>query len=126
MIWSLSNLFYGLPFYHTGARATYEWTDRISTTFSVFNGWNSVVDNNEEKSIQANVTYKVPDKVLVQALYFGGVERTTGSPEGPWWRHQFDLYGQYDATTWLSFVAQSDNGREPNPNGTPRWVAGAQ
>jgi len=123
--WSRSNLFFALPYYHAGLRATYEWTDALSTTLSVFNGWNSVVDNNEEKSLQANVTYKLAGKLLLQALYFGGVERTTGSPEGPYWRHHFDAFGQYDATKWLSLAGQVDYGWEPNRLGTSRWVAGA-
>lgn len=124
--WSRSNLFFGFPFYHTGLRATYEWTDELSTTFSVFNGWNSVVDNNEEKSVQTNVTYKLPDKLLLQVLYFGGVERALGArPEGPYWRHHFDVIGQYDATSWLSLAAQADYGFEPNRIGTASWAAGA-
>lgn len=123
--WSRSSLFYGFPYYHTGFRATYDFTDELSATVSAFNGWNSVVDNNEEKSIQTNVTYKIPDKVLVQALYFGGVERSTGAPEGPYWRHHFDLFGQYDATKWLSFAGQADYGWEPNRIGTASWAAGA-
>ena len=124
--YSRSNLFFGLPFYHTGLRATYEWTDELSSTVSVFNGWNSVVDNNEEKSVQANVAYKLPDKVLLQALYFGGIERPALSrPEGPYWRHHFDAVGQWDATTWISFAAQADYGFEPNRIGTSRWIAGA-
>jgi hypothetical protein len=124
--YSRSNLFFGFPFYHTGIRATYDWTDELSTTFSVFNGWNSVVDNNEEKSIQTNVTYKVPDRITIQALYFGGVERPLGArPEGPYWRHDFDLYAQYDATSWLSLLAQANHGWEPNRIGTARWTAGA-
>ena len=123
--WSRSNLFFGLPFYHTGLRATYEWTDQLSTTVSVFNGWNTLVDNNEEKSVQTNITYKIPDKLLVQALYFGGIERTTGSTEGPYWRHHFDVFAQVDATSWLSFAGQGDYGWEPNRIGTAKWVAGA-
>ena len=123
--WSRSNLFFGFPFYHTGLRATYEWTDEISTTFAIYNGWNTVVDNNEEKSIQASVTYKVPNKILVQALYFGGIERPTGSPEGPNWRHTFDLFSQFDATSWLSFTGQADYGYENTRIGTARWWAGA-
>ena len=124
--YSRSNLFFGLPFYHTGLRATYEWTDELSSTVAVLNGWNSVVDNNEEKSVQANVTYKVPRKILVQALYFGGVERPALSrPEGPYWRHHFDALAQWDATTWMSFAAQGDYGFEPNRIGTARWVSGA-
>ena len=124
--YSRSNLFFGLPFYHAGLRATYEWTNELSSTVSVFNGWNSVVDDNEEKSVQTNVTYRLPKKVFLQAVYFGGVERPARSrPEGPYWRHHFDLSGQWDATTWMSFAAQADYGFEPNRIGTSRWIAGA-
>lgn len=123
--WSRSNLFFGFPFYHTGLRLTYEWTDAISTTLSVFNGWNSVVDNNDAKSVQASIAYKLPRKLAVQALYFGGVERPAGAPEGPWWRHHFDATAQYDVTTFLSFAAQADYGWEANRIGTARWLAGA-
>ncbi|MEO7113176.1 MAG: outer membrane beta-barrel protein, partial [Polyangiaceae bacterium] len=35
--WSRSNLFFGLPAYHTGLRVTYPWTDELSTTVSIFN-----------------------------------------------------------------------------------------
>jgi len=123
--WSRSNLFFGLPFYHTGLRATYELTDEVTATVSVFNGWNSVVDNNEEKSLQANLTYKIKDQLLVQALYFGGVERPRGSPEGAPWRHHFDAFGQYDATRWLSLAGQIDYGWESSRFGFADWIAGA-
>lgn len=123
--WSRSNLFFGLPFYHAGIRATYEWTPELSSTFAVWNGWNSVVDNNEEKSIQANVNYKLPNELQLQALYMGGVERATGSMEGPAWRHLFDVIGQYDATPWFSIAAQADYGFEPNRIGAARFWAAA-
>ncbi len=122
--WSRSNLFFGLPFYHTGLRATYELTDHLAATVSVFNGWNSVVDNNEEKSVEGQVNYK-DDHWQLQALYFGGVERSTGAPEGPYWRHHFNGTAQLDATTFLSFAAQADYGWEPNRFGTAQWYAGA-
>ncbi len=50
--WNLSRstLFFALPFYHTGARATYALTPHLSATAAVYNGWNTVVDNNPEKS----------------------------------------------------------------------------
>lgn len=124
--YSRSNLFFGFPYYHTGIRATYEWTDRWSSTFAVFNGWNTLVDNNGEKSIQTNVTYKIKDELLVQALYFGGVERPSASrPEGPWWRHDFDVFAEWDAAKWFSIMAQANHGWEPNRIGTARWTAGA-
>src|SRR5262249_18745753 len=40
--WSRSNLFFGLPFYHTGVRATLEASERLSISTMVCNGWNSV------------------------------------------------------------------------------------
>jgi hypothetical protein len=123
--WSRSNLFFGYPFYHTGLNLQYFWTEELQTNVSVFNGWNSVVDNNEEKSIQSNIQYDVPNKISLQALYFGGVERPTGSPEGPYWRHHFDFYAQYDFTSWLAAAAQADYGWEPNRIGTAHWFAGA-
>lgn len=122
--WSRSNLFFGLPFYHTGLRITYAWTDALSSSLAIFNGWNAVVDNNDDKSLSAHLNYKDDDWQL-QLLYFGGNERTSGAPEGPHVRHHVDLFGQVDATSWLSFVGQVDYGWEPTRMGTARWMAGA-
>jgi hypothetical protein len=123
--WSRSNLRFGLPYYHTGIRATYELSDRVSAEVAVLNGWNSIVDNNEAKSVESHITYRVPNKVTAQLLYFGGIERNSGVPEGAYWRHHFDAVGAYDATTWLQLAAQADYGFEPNRFGTARWYAGA-
>jgi hypothetical protein len=123
--WSRSNLFFGLPFYHSGLRATYDLTSRLSATAAVYNGWNSVTDNNEAKSLSGSVTYKIPDTLLAQVLYFGGVERSPGSAEGPYWRHLFDAYVQWDVTKRLSFLGHANAGWEPNRFGTSRWFAGA-
>jgi len=122
--WSRSNLFFGLPFYHTGVRATYALSDRWSVSGGVYNGWNSVVDDNEEKSVSALVAYRA-GAVSAQLLYFGGIERPTGSREGPYWRHDFDAFAQWDATDRLSFAAHANGGWEPNRFGTSRWYAGA-
>ncbi len=123
--WSRSNLFFGLPYYHTGARASYDLVPNLTATFAVYNGWNSVVDNNAYKSISGSLTYKIPDRLLAQLLYFGGVERPAGALEGPYFRHDIDAYAQVDATSWLSFLAHTNGGWEPNRFGTSRWFAGA-
>lgn len=123
--WSRSNLFFGLPYYHTGLRATYELSDRVSAEVAVLNGWNSVVDNNDAKSVETHVTYRVPGKVTAQLLYFGGIERNAGVPEGQYWRHHFDAVGEVEATPWLQVAAQADYGFEPTRFGTASWYAGA-
>ena len=123
--WSRSNLFFGLPFYHMGLKASYELSDRWSVTAGVFNGWNNVVDQNLGKSAMTHVTYKLPDKLTVQLLYFGGVERADSAPEGPYWRHDFDAWAQWDASKRVSLLAEINGGFEPNRFGTSDWYAGA-
>jgi hypothetical protein len=123
--WSRSNLFFGLPFYHTGARVTYSLTDRWAVTAAVYNGWNSLVDNNDEKSVSAQLTYTEPDAVALSVLYFGGVERPDGAPEGRAWRHDIDAHVTVTVTDWLSLQAHANVGFEPNEFGTSSWEAGA-
>jgi hypothetical protein len=123
--WSRSNLFFGLPFYHMGLKASYDLSDRWSVTGAVYNGWNNVIDGNLGKSAEGHVTYKIPDKLTVQLLYFGGVERARNAPEGPYWRHDFDAWAQWDLHKRISLLAEINGGVEPNRFGTSDWYAGA-
>lgn len=127
--WSRSNLFFGLPFYHTGLRASYETSARVTLSAGVFNGWNSVVDNNDEKSVYFGVTYHVADRVTLNALYFGGVERPHGDPtrgDGAVpWRHLVDVNLTLHPRPWLSLLAHANAGFEPGALGTAWWTAGA-
>lgn len=123
--WSRSDLFFALPTYHTGARVTYPFTDKLTLSLQVYNGWNSVVDNNPEKSIAGQLTYNIPDKLTYQFLYFTGVERPVGAPEGRAWRHLFDSYLALYPRPWLSALVHFDGGVEPNNFGDSGWAAGA-
>ncbi len=122
--WSRSNLFFGLPFYHTGVAASRPlgggWTGKLH----VYSGWNSVVDNNGTPSVALSAAY-AKGSTLAQVLYFGGNERATGAPEGKPWRHLFDAYVQLPVTDDFTVLAQADAGVEPNDFGTSSWVAGA-
>lgn len=122
--WSRSNLFFGLPFYHTGTRASYSLTDEWAVTLHAYNGWNSVVDNNPEKSVAAQVTYTTR-RLAASALYFGGVERPVGAPEGRAWRHDLDAHVTWHALDRLSVAAHANHGREANRFGVSSWTAGA-
>jgi hypothetical protein len=122
--WSRSNLFFALPFYHAGLQATYDFGKGLSATLGGDNGWNHVIDNNDEKSVSARVNY-ARGVATAQLLYFGGVERDTGAPEGPYWRSDFDAFVQLDLGPRVSFLAQANAGFEPNRFGTSSWAAGA-
>ncbi len=123
--WSRSNLFFGLPFYHTGLRVAYPLSDAWTLTVSAYNGWNSVVDNNDEKSIAVNLTWALPERIAVSVLYFTGVERPAGAAEGRAWRHLLDAHVTWNVTPALTLLAHANAGFEPNAFGTSAWVAGA-
>lgn len=121
---SRSNLFFGLPAYHTGARATVTVNDAVKVVGAVYNGWNSVVDNNGFKSASAQLLF-ARGPLSLGVLYFGGVERARGAAEGSAWRHLFDAWAQLDATCRLQLLAHADAGFEVNDLGTSHWLAGA-
>ncbi|HEX5659667.1 MAG TPA: outer membrane beta-barrel protein [Polyangiales bacterium] len=111
--WSRSVLFYALPFYHTGARASYAVTRDWQVSLAAFNGWNSVVDNNRRKSLAAQAIY-TRSALTLNLLYFGGVERTR-------WRNLFDAHATWQPIDTLAIVAHANAGFE---RGT-RWAGGA-
>ena len=123
--WSRSNLFFTLPFYHAGIRASYELTDRLTATAMVVNGWSAATDSNDGKSVIAQVTYKIPDTISASLLYMGGPERPAGSPEGEPWRHLVDAWAQLDLHPRFSVAANANVGMEQNRFGTHWWRAGA-
>lgn len=123
--WSRSTLFFGLPFYHAGARATYAVSERWNLTGGVYNGWNNVTDQNGRKSISLQGLYTRPDKVTASILYFGGVERPRGAPEGQPWRNLFDSHITVTVSPRLSVLAHADAGFENTTFGRASWRGGA-
>lgn len=122
--WSRSNLFFALPSYHTGARVSKPLGSGWTGTLAVYTGWNSVVDNNRYPSVAASAAYS-GDRVTGQLLYFGGIERPTGAPEGKAWRHLVDALAMVTLTDEASIGGQANAGVESNELGTSSWVAAA-
>jgi hypothetical protein len=120
---SRSNLFFGLPFYHTGIQASLPITDRLTLSTMICNGWNSVVDNNDDKSLTTQATYTIPDRLQASLLYMGGAERAKGAAEGRPWRHLFDAWAQVEVMPRLSLAVHGDAGFERNQFGVSSWGA---
>jgi hypothetical protein len=120
--WSRSNLFFGLPFYHTGVQVYRAlgggWTGKLH----VYNGWNTVVDNNGSPSAGVSAAY-ASDRTIAQVLYLGGIERADGAAEGNAWRHLFDAFVQHAITGEIAVAAHGDVGIEANDIGTSAWAA---
>lgn len=123
--WSRSNLFFGLPFYHAGLRVSLPVSDHLTVSAHAYNGWNNVTDTNLQLSPAAQLYYDVPGKVTFDLMYFGGVERPAGAPEGAPWRHLLDSYVIVALSDVVSCMAQVDAGVEPNRFGASGWAAGA-
>lgn len=123
--YSRSNLFFGLPYYHTGVRASLPLGEQWSVTLAGFNGWNSVVDNNPAKSMLAQATWTLPKRAAFSVLYFGGIERPVGALEGQPWRHLLDAHLTWVVNERLSLLAHANGGFEPNDLGVAWWAAGA-
>lgn len=123
-LWSRSNLFYGLPFYHTGARLRLHASSRTTLEGGLVNGWNSVVDNNADKSLWMRVTYDLGSRTRFALTYLGGAERGDDAPEGQPVRSLFDatLVTALDDATELAL--ETDAGFERNRLGTSGWSAG--
>jgi hypothetical protein len=122
--WSRSDLFFGLPFYHTGARVAYPLGAGWTAMLHVYNGWNSVVDSNDYPSVAASAAF-AGERLTGQVLYFGGIERPPGAPEGNAWRHLLDAYATITINDQVSLLIHADTGVEPNDIGTSAWVAAA-
>lgn len=122
---SRSVLFYGLPFYHTGARASYEVSPAWTLMLAAFNGWNSVVDNNTRKSLALQAVYAPAPEFALNLLYFGGVERARNAAEGQPWRNLFDAHARWTPHSLLSLLAHANAGFEANAFGTSWWSGGA-
>lgn len=122
--WSRSYGFARLPNYQTGIKATVHLNRRWDVIGGVYNGWNNVVDNNDEKSFFIQGQYKLLEKLTASGTYLGGVEREGGAPEGRAWRHLVQAYVQWDALTWFDVGGEGDGGFENNHFGF-HWFAGA-
>lgn len=122
--WSRSNLFFGLPFFHTGVQGSWALTEDWAVRLALFNGWNAVVDGNDEKSFSAQLAYTRAE-ITASLLYFGGVERPRRAPEGRAWRHLWDAHVTWHAKPQLSILAHANGGFEPNRFGVSAWSAAA-
>lgn len=127
--YSRSLLFnYAIPLTHTGLKASYAFTPRVSLTAMVVNGWDVAVDNNKSKSIGAQLAIKPTDPVAFYVNYIGGPEN---SDDNSSLRHVVDLIGTVTVNPMLSLGVNADFGREsgtsivtPGDNATWNGFAG--
>ena len=114
---------YGIPFYDTGLRANYAWSDTFYTELYVLQGWNNFKDNNSGKTWGPSVGWSPKPWLSIVANYLTGPEQNGNTSNK---RRLFDTqvtFGPF-ADKW-TFVVNYDRGREslvPPANTTDaRW-----
>jgi hypothetical protein len=107
---SRSYLFgFAIPFTHTGVLFTYPFTETVSLTGGIVNGWDNVIDSNKGKSFLGNLTVKPFDALT---LAFNGIYGAEVPERGGSKRGVFDTVLTYNLNDNVTFVANYDYGSE--------------
>ena len=78
--YSLSNLFNNGPFYHTGLKATYAFSDRASMMLGVVNNVDGLGDNNRQKGFISQLFLSPVENWNVYLNYMGSNEASQEVP----------------------------------------------
>lgn len=110
--YSINNTFNaGIPFYHTGLKATYAFSDKVSLMAGVVNGTDGLNDNNRGKSFIGQLFVSPAEGLNVYFNTIQGNEanaRTTGKDTTSWFG-VLDLVATYQISekfmlgTWLMY-----------------------
>ena len=108
---------WGIPFTHTGLRATYEFTDQLSLMGMIANNWeeSGVSDNNSDKTYGIQVAYSPTDKIGILLNWAGGNQGNNTLPStNSNFRHIYDMVVDIALTNQLSIQLNGDYGTEQN------------
>ena len=123
---------YAIPFTHTGVMATYPFTDWLSTTVGIVNGWDNTDDNNRGKSFHGAATVTPPflkDFALTVGGTWGAEQRFAGDTANGPKRGLLDVIATYKPIAPLTLTLNYDYGRQPDLGVDPitgTFVAGNQ
>jgi hypothetical protein len=103
--YSLSYLFGNGPFYHTGMKASYAFTENIGLMAGIVNGWDGMYAWNGKKTAIAQLFLKPTDGFNIYINYIGGDQKnslsfpTLGSPTANTQSTQSNVSHLFDLTT---------------------------
>lgn len=107
----------------TGARASWTFSDALTVRAGIYSGWDRVIDdNNGSRTALFQAEWAVTDKLFLNFQYMFGVERDRSAREGPWVRHTFDHWGEFEVTSRLQVRWHAFAGVEPNRLGVSAWA----
>jgi hypothetical protein len=107
---------YAIPFTHTGFRGTYAFSDQVSLTLGVNNGWDQVSDANKDKTLEFGLTL-TPIKAFTFVVdgYVGKeplgiVNNVATAAQGT--RYLVDVVATWAVNDKFTIMANYDNGQQ--------------
>jgi hypothetical protein len=73
---------WAIPYYHMGMRLTYPLASNFTASLHIVNSWNTVIDNNDSKSIGLGLNYSPFSATTITLNGMSGVEQPTGTSSG--------------------------------------------
>ncbi len=119
--YSRSFLFnYAIPFTHTGLKMIYVFTDAVSASLHIVNGWDNSTDNNSGKTLGISIGLAPSDKISGIINYMQGPEQANNTRDS---RSLLDLVATIKPVKPLSVILNYDNGKEKNAvaTGDAEW-----
>jgi len=110
---------------HTGLKATYAFSDKVSAMFHVVNGWDNARDNNTAKTLGMALTVTPSSAFSLTANYMIGPEQTGNNSNN---RSLLDLIATVKPSDTVTLGANVDLGSEEGlttTGGTARWWGAA-
>ncbi|MFI5250846.1 MAG: porin [Bacteroidota bacterium] len=120
--YSRSFLFgYAIPFTHTGIKGSYAFSQNLSATLMVVNGWDNVVDSNKSKSVGGQLGVVPVNGMNLYFNYMIGPEKTNNNSDN---RNLLDVVGMYVINEKFTLGGNGDYGTEQHSGingGTAVW-----
>lgn len=110
--YSRSFLFnYAIPFTHTGLKVSYAFSDVLSASFHIVNGWDNSTDNNKAKTYGLSLIITPAEVFSATVNLMSGPEQDNNDSNK---RDLVDLVATIKPTKQLTFTLNGDYGREQN------------
>ncbi|MFW5760530.1 MAG: porin [Cyclobacteriaceae bacterium] len=100
------------PYFESGVKATWQPSEKISLTGLVLNGWQNIVENNDNKAIGTQITINPSNSWTLNSSTFFGKETPAYGVE-PSRRYFHNLYLAYEQE-FFSLLAAFDIGMQEN------------
>jgi hypothetical protein len=115
MFSSFSTGSYYEPFYESGLKISYDFSEKFSSCLHIINGYNVLEDNNKNKSVGLELTYKPISKISFDYNVIIGNEMPTDLNNSKL-RVYNDLYINYAPTEKLEFIFGVDFASQEKSN----------